>query len=59
MARSTITCCYNCSSRYVGCHAACEEYQAQKKAWDLEREEIKKAKEESRVDLFDRLSYWR
>lgn len=57
--RTGITCCYQCDSRQVGCHAICEKYQAQKKSWDLEREQIKKAKEDSRIDFFDRLSYWR
>ena len=32
--RSTIKCCADCTDRYVGCHATCEEYIRQKNEYE-------------------------
>lgn len=34
---STITCCYQCMERQVGCHSTCELYKTQKEEWEKER----------------------
>ena len=36
--------CKGCGSRYPGCHATCEKYIAEKKAWDQKQAEIRKRK---------------
>lgn len=34
--------CKGCGSRYPGCHAKCEKYQAEKAAWEEKKAEIRK-----------------
>ena len=34
----SITCCYHCKSRYLGCHEECQEYISQKEEHDRKRE---------------------
>lgn len=36
--RSTIKCCENCTERYVGCHATCEEYIRQKNEFEEKKQ---------------------
>lgn len=39
-----IKCCIDCQKRQVGCHAECEEYLAEKKRHDEEKEVESKAR---------------
>lgn len=36
--------CKGCGSRKAGCHATCEKYIAEKKAWDEKQAEMRKQK---------------
>lgn len=36
--------CKGCGSRFPGCHATCEKYLAEKKAWDEMMAEVRKRK---------------
>ena len=35
--------CKDCQSRYLGCHDKCEKYQAERKKYEKEKEQKKKA----------------
>lgn len=49
-----IKCCADCQDRHVGCHGDCEKYKAEREAFDAEKDEIRKKKEElSRADSID------
>ena len=37
--------CKGCDNRHPGCHATCERYIAEKKAWDERQAQIRKKKE--------------
>lgn len=39
---NTVTCCYNCKKRTVGCHGTCDEYLAQKAKNNKIKEKIVK-----------------
>lgn len=40
-----IKCCYKCQERYLGCHASCETYLAEKEVYDNERREMLQKKQ--------------
>ena len=42
---SGVSCCKNCSDRYIGCHSSCEKYIHQNKEKDMFKEKIRKVKE--------------
>lgn len=49
-----IKCCADCPDRHVGCHGDCEKYKVEREAFDAEKDEIRKRKEElSRADSID------
>ena len=35
-----IECCFKCEHRYIGCHAECEDYKAEKAQREHDREEM-------------------
>lgn len=44
MGRSKITCCMNCTERYIGCHGSCKTYLEEVDKNNAEKEAIKKSK---------------
>ena len=53
----TVSCCYKCSEREVGCHGKCERYKKEKEKCDLVRENLIKENNERyvRVEHFVKL----
>ena len=53
----TVSCCYKCSEREVGCHGYCEKYQNEKKKIELIREDRIKENNEryARIEHFVKL----
>lgn len=64
-----ITCCTDCSKRYIGCHGKCEEYLRQRAEHDAERDvmrELQRKKDvtygyvkERRLEIARRKSDWK
>lgn len=64
-----ITCCADCSKRYIGCHGKCEEYLKQRAEHDAERDvmrELQRKKDvtygyvkERRLEIARKKSDWK
>ena len=47
----TITCCFKCENRHVGCHSECKSYAEEKKEYEESKDDFK----QMRQDLSQRI----
>ena len=53
-----ITCCADCSKRYVGCHGKCEEYLKQRAEYEAERDALYEMRRKKAVTYEYTKSVW-